>query len=408
MGMIEKWKALSKLDKIFIILYFLTLLGSFDNGIGAILSSSLGLAFWYVICRLIKKKFLSKKAKNITENKIETVENNFQVGNDANNGYIVIHTDTTGLDPEYDEILRITALRVTNGKIDDVYSTLVKPVQKIDEDITEINGITNEMVETAPNIDKALLMLKDFIKDTDVLVGYNVNFYYKFLKYYFYEKLSINFNHTLIDAMNLSDYILKSRIKSKKIIDVANALKIDMGSFDPATKNAYTCFEIFEHFRNKIFLENGKWNINFLEDSNSILNANDKMSKPRNEKDTLKYYVLLFSQEHNYDDIEEMLQYHPKLRNFSQEEKMQMFKECLKENLITLEEKKITCSRELSKLKVSELQEELRKIGLECTAKRKKELIEKIIENMGTDLYIKKPVYVKTIKGEQIYNFLTK
>ena len=173
MTMIKKWKALSKLDKIFIVLYFLTLLGSFDNGIGAILSSSLGLAFWYIVCRLIKKKFLYKKDKNNTENKIETTENNFQAKNNVNNEYIVIHTDTTGLDPEYDEILRITALRVINGKIDGVYSTLVKPVQEIDEGITGINGITNKMVETAPNIDQALLMLKDFIKDTDVLVGYN-------------------------------------------------------------------------------------------------------------------------------------------------------------------------------------------------------------------------------------------
>ena len=97
MTMIKKWKALSKLDKIFIVLYFLTLLGSFDNGIGAILSSSLGLAFWYIVCRLIKKKFLYKKDKNNTENKIETTENNFQAKNNVNNEYIVIPVSYTHL-----------------------------------------------------------------------------------------------------------------------------------------------------------------------------------------------------------------------------------------------------------------------------------------------------------------------
>lgn len=399
-------KSLSKLDKFFIILCVLAFLGSMNGGLGAVLKSGVGLAFWYIICRFLKK-WLSNRKKVTNTSANNDVDTKPKKESEApNNEYVIIHTDTTGLDPECDEIIRVTALRVINGKIFDTYSTLVKPSQEIDEDITEKNGITNEMVETAPDIYGVLTVLKDFIKDNDVLVGYNVNFYYKFLKHYFHKELSIDFKHTLIDVMNLSDYILKSRISSKKIVDVAKTLKIDMNSFDPATRNAYTCFEIFEHFRNKTILENGKWNINFLKDSSSISGIKDKTSVLKNEKDILKYYVLLYSQEHNFEDIEEMLKYNPKVKEFSYVEKMQAFKECVKENLITLEDKKITCSKKLEKLKVSELQDELKKIGLECSAKRKKILIETIIENIGIDFYIKAPVYIRTEKGEQLYKIL--
>lgn len=264
------WKSLSKLDKFFIILCILAFFGSIGDGFGEVLNSGIGLAFWYVVCRFIKKWLANrKKVTNVPVNSDADVKPQKE-SEVLNNEYVIIHTDTTGLDPEYDEIIRVTVLRVINGKIFDTYSTLVKPKQEIDEDITEKNGITNEMVETAPDIYGVLTVLKGFIKENDVLVGYNVNFYYKFLKHYFYEELSIDFNHILIDVMNLSDYILKSRISSRKIVDVAKTLKIDMNSFEHDTRNAYACFEIFEHFRNKVVSENGNWNIEFLKDSDSI------------------------------------------------------------------------------------------------------------------------------------------
>lgn len=233
----------------------------YDNGEAGkieVIKLFLSLAFIFLFYKyVIKKLFLKIKEINLSYDIM------------PNDEYVVIHTDTTGLYPDIDEILKITALRVINGKITDTFSSLVKPFYMIDEKITKINGITDEMVETAPNIEDVLISFQSFLKDNDVLVGYNVNFYNNFLKYHFNNSLSIKFNHTLIDAMNLSVYILKS--KSKKMFDIAKILKIDINSFDPMMKNAYICFEIFEHFRNKVISKKGKWNVYFLTKSKSLI-----------------------------------------------------------------------------------------------------------------------------------------
>ena len=74
------------------------------------------------------------------------------------NDYTVVDIETTGLSPEYDSIIEISALKVKDNVIIDKFTTLVNPECYICEFITELTGITNEMVETAPKIDVALDM----------------------------------------------------------------------------------------------------------------------------------------------------------------------------------------------------------------------------------------------------------
>lgn len=88
--------------------------------------------------------------------------------------YIVFDLETTGFRPGLDEIIEISAVKVENSKITDTYSTLVKPSIRIPASATRINGITNEMVSKAPEIDKALEGFVDFI-ETGILVGHNIH-----------------------------------------------------------------------------------------------------------------------------------------------------------------------------------------------------------------------------------------
>lgn len=68
------------------------------------------------------------------------------------NDYCVIDTETTGLSPINHEMIEIGMLRVRNGKIVSRYSQLIHPAQTIDPFITNLTGITNEMVEHMPNV----------------------------------------------------------------------------------------------------------------------------------------------------------------------------------------------------------------------------------------------------------------
>ncbi len=95
--------------------------------------------------------------------------------------YTVVDIETTGLCPAIDEIIEIGALKVRNGKITEEYSELIKPQFPISEFITQINGISNDMVKDSPSISDIIKDFYDFIGD-DIIVGFcpsfDVNFLY--------------------------------------------------------------------------------------------------------------------------------------------------------------------------------------------------------------------------------------
>ena len=64
--------------------------------------------------------------------------------------FIALDFETTGLSPHSDRIIEIAAIRYIDGKITDRFVTLVNPERHISNIITDLTGITNSMVATAP------------------------------------------------------------------------------------------------------------------------------------------------------------------------------------------------------------------------------------------------------------------
>ena len=95
--------------------------------------------------------------------------------------YTVIDLEMTGLSPKTDKIIEIGAVRIKNGRITESYAKLVNPHRSIPERVTELTGITDEMVADAVEEDEAVSGLLDFIGE-DIIVGQNVVFDYGFLK----------------------------------------------------------------------------------------------------------------------------------------------------------------------------------------------------------------------------------
>lgn len=94
--------------------------------------------------------------------------------------YCVIDLETTGLDPSYDRIIEVAALRVRDGNVVAQFSQLVNPGISIDPYIAMLTGITDEMVRDAPSIEDVLPDFLDFVGD-DILVGHNVPFDVNFI-----------------------------------------------------------------------------------------------------------------------------------------------------------------------------------------------------------------------------------
>nr|WP_314543085.1 3'-5' exonuclease [uncultured Massilia sp.] len=95
---------------------------------------------------------------------------------------VMLDFETTGLSPDTgDRITEVAALRIAGGEIVDRYVSLVNCGVRIPYFITQLTGITQQMVDGAPPPDDVVPALLDFI-GTDTLAAHNASFDEKFLK----------------------------------------------------------------------------------------------------------------------------------------------------------------------------------------------------------------------------------
>ncbi len=87
---------------------------------------------------------------------------------------VLFDIETTGLDPEIDRIIEISALKIENGEVVDEFSTLVNPGIPIPYMAMSISGISDDMVKDAPDTKTALKAFMEFIGDS-VLTGHNID-----------------------------------------------------------------------------------------------------------------------------------------------------------------------------------------------------------------------------------------
>lgn len=116
--------------------------------------------------------------------------------------YCVLDTETTGLSAYYDEIIEIGILRVRNNEIVDRYNQLIKPSTEVDDFITDLTGITNEMLKDMPSISNIKSDVLSFIGD-DIILGHNTSFDMRFLNEGFKEQLTNRYMDTMQFARKL-------------------------------------------------------------------------------------------------------------------------------------------------------------------------------------------------------------
>ena len=117
--------------------------------------------------------------------------------------FCVFDTETTGLDPGVEYLTEIGAVIVRNGEVVEEFDTFVKPGKLITPKITELTGITNEMVADAPGEKEALEAFLRFA-DGRILVAHNAHaFDIRFLKAAA-KRSGISFEPTYIDTLTMA------------------------------------------------------------------------------------------------------------------------------------------------------------------------------------------------------------
>ena len=97
--------------------------------------------------------------------------------------FVVYDMETTGLEPSQHEIIEIGAILVNRDSDEHLtFQTLVKPRKRIPKKITQITGITTEMVEQdARPLQEVLTLFREFVGDLP-LVAFNAAFDDAFLR----------------------------------------------------------------------------------------------------------------------------------------------------------------------------------------------------------------------------------
>lgn len=163
----------------------------------------------------------------------------------AEASYVVFDIETTGLKAAADEITEIGAVKIENGRITDRFSQLINPGRPIPPRITELTGITDEMVAGMPSIEEVLPKFLDFCTDC-VVVAHNAGFDTGFIRQKS-ARCGLKFNNKIVDTLRLSRELFPEN--AKHTLDaVAKRLDVSLENHHRAVDDAEATAEIFLKF----------------------------------------------------------------------------------------------------------------------------------------------------------------
>lgn len=146
--------------------------------------------------------------------------------------YIVLDLETTGYNPHFDEIIEVACIRYSGSEKIDSFRSYVQPtpygddsIHYVDDFITKLTGITDDMLVTAPKFKDIANELYDYLGDS-VIVGHNVNFDINFLYDNFLKCLGCEFKNDYLDTMRLSRIALPD-LPHHRLKDLKEYFSID-------------------------------------------------------------------------------------------------------------------------------------------------------------------------------------
>ncbi len=155
--------------------------------------------------------------------------------------FVALDIETTGLDLRRDTIIEIGAVRFDGREVTGTWQSLVNPQRPIPAHITQLTGITNQMVADAPPIKAVIQDFADFVGDLPV-VGHNIGFDLGFLKAH------IPLEHNLVvDTFEIAAALLPSAPRYS-----LGALVETLGASNPqphrAQEDAQATLEVLQKF----------------------------------------------------------------------------------------------------------------------------------------------------------------
>ncbi len=124
------------------------------------------------------------------------------------NNYVVVDLETTGLNPKSDAIIEIGAIKVVDNVVVEEFQALINPQAQVSKFITDLTGISNEMLASQPPIEVVLPQFQEFL-GTEIIVAHNANFDVNFLYDKYQEVLGVYLDNDFVDTLRISRRVFK-------------------------------------------------------------------------------------------------------------------------------------------------------------------------------------------------------
>jgi len=157
--------------------------------------------------------------------------------------YAIIDIETTGGSPKTEKITEIAIYIHDGEKLIDEFVSLVNPERPIPYYISQLTGITNEMVEDAPKFYEIAKDIVNITKDM-VFVAHNVNFDYNFVKEEF-KSLGFDYKREQLCTVKLSRKLLPG-YPSYSLGKLCPNFGIEINGRHRAAGDAFATVKLFE------------------------------------------------------------------------------------------------------------------------------------------------------------------
>lgn len=170
--------------------------------------------------------------------------------------FVVLDTETTGLNPNTDKVIEIALLKISEGKIVDEYCTLVNPQQHISAHASKINGIYDADVQNAPLYDEVGEKIAAFLGNCTI-IGHNVKFDLGFMSGLLKNvTLRENLTWEYINTVDLAKSAYPGK-ENYKLQTLVKELSIDTEGAHRARADAMATWKLFELCRKEISSPDG-------------------------------------------------------------------------------------------------------------------------------------------------------
>ncbi|AMM92492.1 DNA polymerase III PolC [Peribacillus simplex] len=140
--------------------------------------------------------------------------------------YVVFDVETTGLSAVYDTIIEFAAVKIRDGDIIDRFESFANPHHPLSNTTIDLTGITDDLVENAPEVSEVLEKFKNWAGDA-ILVAHNAAFDMGFLNIGYKNMGYPKASNPVLDTLELGRF-LYPEFKNHRLNTLCKKFDIDL------------------------------------------------------------------------------------------------------------------------------------------------------------------------------------